>query len=340
MTILNLISNNNFITLNKDLIKAIGLEEAILLGELASEYDYWNKQELLENGYFYSTIENIEEHTTLSEYKQRKALNSLKDQGLIDIKIKGLPAKRFIKINEELVLEKLKINTLKNLRTSSEKIKELVPEKLKGNKNINNKNINNKNIKKEYIDKSNQLANADSFAQSQEYLNNINQNINKVTLFYEQNIGLLSPFILEEIEEYQSQIPDDMIIEAIKRAVETGKRNWKYTKGIINNWISQGIKTLAEVQQNDEAFKKAKEQKQARNIIETPEQEKERLLKEQEEYLKRKAEREQKEAKKRAKEEDAKAKEAQSMQSEQNKKVDNVEAINKIKNILKQSNNS
>lgn len=190
------------------------------------------------------------------------------------------------------------------------------------------------------IDKSNQLANADSFAQSQEYLNNINQNINKVTLFYEQNIGLLSSFILEEIEEYQSQIPDDMIIEAIKRAVETGKRNWKYTKGIINNWISQGIKTLAEVQQNDEAFKKAKEQKQARNIIETPEQEKERLLKEQEEYLKRKAEREQKEAKKRAKEEDAKAKEAQSMQSEQKPKVDNAEAINRIKNILKKSNNS
>ena len=158
MTILNLISNNNFITLNKDLIKAIGLEEAILLGELASEYDYWNKQELLENGYFYSTIENIEEHTTLSEYKQRKALNSLKDQGLIDIKIKGLPAKRFIKINEELVLEKLKINTLKNLRTSSEKIKELVPEKLKGNKNINNKNINNKNIKKEYIDNNTKMS--------------------------------------------------------------------------------------------------------------------------------------------------------------------------------------
>ena len=162
MTILNLISNNNFITLNKDLIKAIGLEEAILLGELTSEYDYWAKQELLENGYFYSTIENIEEHTTLSEYKQRKALNSLKNQGLIDIKIKGLPAKRFIKINEEQVLKKLKINTLKKLRTSSEKIKELVPEKLKGNKNINNKNINNKNIEKEYID--NNISSDDSLA--------------------------------------------------------------------------------------------------------------------------------------------------------------------------------
>ena len=191
---------------------------------------------------------------------------------------------------------------------------------------------------KDRLGKSNQLANADSFAQSQKYLNNINQDINKVTLFYEQNIGLLSPFILEEIEEYQSQIPDDMIIEAIKRAVEAGKRNWKYTKGIINNWLSQGIKTLAEVQQNDEAFKKAKETKQSKIIIETPEQEKERLLKEQEEYLKRKAEREQREAEKRAKERAEQI--CQSYEDETEKKVVDQEAINTVMNIFKKSKNN
>ena len=189
---------------------------------------------------------------------------------------------------------------------------------------------------KDRLGKSNQLANADSFAQSQKYLNNINQDINKVTLFYEQNIGLLSPFILEEIEEYQSQISDDMIIEAIKRAVEAGKRNWKYTKGIINNWISQGIKTLAEVQQNDKAFKKAKETKQSKIIIETPEQEKARLLKEQEEYLKRKAERERKEAEKKAKEE---AEMFQIHEDRKEKKVVNKEAINEVMNIFKNSTN-
>lgn len=191
---------------------------------------------------------------------------------------------------------------------------------------------------KDRLGKSNQLANADSFAQSQKYLNNINQDINKVTLFYEQNIGLLSPFILEEIEEYQSQIPDDMIIEAIKRAVEAGKRNWKYTKGIINNWLSQGIKTLAEVQQNDEAFKKAKETKQSKIIIETPEQEKERLLKEQEEYLKRKAERKQREAEKRAKERAEQI--CQSYEDKTEKKVVDQEAINTVMNIFKKSKNN
>lgn len=157
MTILNLISNNNFITLNKNLIKAIGLEEAIILGELASEYDYWSSQKALEDGYFYSTIENIEKHTTLSVHKQRKALNNLKEKGIIDIKVKGIPAKRYIKIIEKQVYELLSIQFVKNSQTSLLKINKQASENLSGNKNINNKNINNKNInnkniEKEYID--------------------------------------------------------------------------------------------------------------------------------------------------------------------------------------------
>ena len=147
MTILNLISNNNFITLNKNLIKAIGLEEAIILGELASEYDYWSSQKALEDGYFYSTIENIEKHTTLSVHKQRKALNNLKEKGIIDIKVKGIPAKRYIKIIEKQVYELLSIQFVKNSQTSLLKIHKQASENLSGNKNINNKNI-----EKEYID--------------------------------------------------------------------------------------------------------------------------------------------------------------------------------------------
>ena len=153
MTILNLISNNNFITLNKDLIKAIGLEEAILLGELASEYDYWNRKGELDEGFFYSTIENIEKNTTLSVHKQRKALNNLKEKGLIEIKVKGIPAKRYIKILEKQVYEILSIQFVKNSQTSLSNFEHPVSEKLSGNKNINNKNI-----KKEYIDNNTKMS--------------------------------------------------------------------------------------------------------------------------------------------------------------------------------------
>lgn len=144
MSIIQLIASSNYITVNKSLVKLLGIEETIILGELASEYEYWSRREELQENYFYSTIENIEENTTLTEYKQRKALNNLKEQGIIDIKIKGIPAKRFIKINEEQVFNLLNIKSFKNSSTSSLKIKELDAKKLKGNKNKSNKN-NNKN---------------------------------------------------------------------------------------------------------------------------------------------------------------------------------------------------
>ena len=148
MGILQLISTSNFITVNKDLIKELGLEEAILLGELASEYDYWNNKNEIEDDYFYSTIENIEEKTTLTAYKQRKCLENLKNKGIIDIQIRGIPAKRYIKINEEKVIEIFNNKLLKNLTTGCKKISQLEVKKLNGNNNIINNNIN-KNIKKE-----------------------------------------------------------------------------------------------------------------------------------------------------------------------------------------------
>ena len=104
MSILNIIASRNYITLNKDILKEIGLEETVILGELASEYDYWYKQGKLEDGYFFSTIENIETNTTLSEHKQRKAINNLKDLGIVEVVNKGLPKRRYIKLNEEKIL--------------------------------------------------------------------------------------------------------------------------------------------------------------------------------------------------------------------------------------------
>ena len=250
MTILQLISTENFISVNKELIKLLGLEEAIILGELASEYEFWNRRGELDQGFFYSTIENIEKNTTLSVHKQRKALNNLKEKGLIEIKVKGIPAKRYIKIIEKQVYELLSFQFVKNSQTSLSNFEHTVSEKLSGNNNINN----NKII---VVDKENE--------KSQEYLDEINTEPKKVLLFYEQNIGLLSPFILEDIEEYQKQISEELIIEAIKRAVESGKRNWRYAKGILNNWLSQNIKTLPEVEQNENEYKNKKNSKPINN---------------------------------------------------------------------------
>ena len=104
--IIELLTTDSYIILNKKLIKTIGLNETILLGELCGECYYWMKQNKLENGWFYSTVDNVKYNTSLSDSQQRNAIKKLKDLGIIDYQQKGLPAKRWFKINEE-ELEKI-----------------------------------------------------------------------------------------------------------------------------------------------------------------------------------------------------------------------------------------
>jgi hypothetical protein len=102
MSTLKLLASNNFITVNKTLMISLGIDEAIMIGELASEYDCCKtKEQLDENGFFSSTVEKVEENTTLTKYKQKKALDKLQKLGIVEVQRKGLPAKRYIKINEE-----------------------------------------------------------------------------------------------------------------------------------------------------------------------------------------------------------------------------------------------
>lgn len=150
MEILNLISNSGFIVVNKYLLKLLGLNATILLGELASEYDYWNTRGETEEGFFYTTVENVENNTTLTKYQQSQALTKLLEYNLVEVQIKGIPAKRYIRLNEEEILNMFDCKKLKNLTASSQKTLPQEVKKLDGN---NNKEIiiknNNKEVNKE-----------------------------------------------------------------------------------------------------------------------------------------------------------------------------------------------
>ena len=150
--LMSILSNDGYIILNKYVMKALGLHEAILLGELCSEYIYWYKEEKLQDGFFYSTRENIERETTLSPFQQRQALKKLTEMGLVEILEKDMPKKTYYKVDEEKVykflletdlnlteVKKFNDKTSNNLTSSDEKIKHKEVEKL----NINNNNINN-----------------------------------------------------------------------------------------------------------------------------------------------------------------------------------------------------
>lgn len=146
-TVLKLLASSSFVTYNKDIAIAVGVEEAIMLGEIASEYDYWlNHDGLTPDGFFYSTIQNVSEKTGLSEHKQREAVKTLQKLGLLECKVKGIPATRHFKLNDEAIVNYLQNLVLEKSSTSSGNIQELAPENFRTNNNINNNNITNNNI--------------------------------------------------------------------------------------------------------------------------------------------------------------------------------------------------
>lgn len=143
MSVLKLLASDNYIVVNKDLIKILNLEGAVMFGQLASEYVYWESARKLEDGYFYSTIEDIQEKTSLTAYQQRNVIKMLEEKELINVKLMGMPAKRYIKINENQVIKILNNKMLKNLTTRCEKTLQQDVKKLHINNNINNNKINN-----------------------------------------------------------------------------------------------------------------------------------------------------------------------------------------------------
>ena len=140
--LIDLLSNTGYIIVNKEIIKKIGLHEAILLGELCSEYIYWKKKDETVNEFFYSTRENIEENTGLSAYQQRTAISNLVKKDIIVMKSEGMPLKTWYFINEnklqELLFDNIEEDTENEMEKSSSK--DVIQQDVK---KIDNKALNN-----------------------------------------------------------------------------------------------------------------------------------------------------------------------------------------------------
>jgi DNA replication protein len=63
--------------------------------------------------------------------------------------------------------------------------------------------------------------------------------INIFTL-YEQNIGMITPMIAEELKEADKIYPPQWIEEAFKEAVTLNKRSWRYIARILERWANEG----------------------------------------------------------------------------------------------------
>ena len=134
----HLLSSSAFLIVNKQLAKQVGLKGAVLLADLISKEEYFIANGMTD-GWFFNTAKNIEEDTCLTSHQQRKAIKNLKDLGIIETKVVGIPAKQHFKIIENKLLS--------YFNTSCEETAKLVVKKtqtINKNNNKNNNNISNR----------------------------------------------------------------------------------------------------------------------------------------------------------------------------------------------------
>ena len=80
--------------------------------------------------------------------------------------------------------------------------------------------------------------------------------------FYENNFGLLSTYIAENINTYLVDgLSGDLIIAAMKEAVDNNARKWNYVKTILNDCINEKITTVEQYRAKQIEFKNKKANK-------------------------------------------------------------------------------
>lgn len=57
---------------------------------------------------------------------------------------------------------------------------------------------------------------------------------------YEQNIGLITPLLLDDLREAEERYPAHWIEDAIREAVRANARSWRYIKKVLERWAAHG----------------------------------------------------------------------------------------------------
>lgn len=141
MNAYELLSRDNYLTINKIVAKKIGITATALLSELCYRRQYLERGgKLTEDGFFYATVESIQEELPLSEYEQRKILTSLEELGVVTVERRGIPAKRFICIHEDALQALLAKNCV-----DAEQVPKNFENKTRKNLSQINNNITNNN---------------------------------------------------------------------------------------------------------------------------------------------------------------------------------------------------
>jgi len=164
----NVLSQNAFWIINKQLAKEVGLDAALLLSDLITKFEYFNENNQVDdNGWFFNTSENIEQDTTLSYFKQKAAIKVLIEYEFLETKLVGIPAKLHFKILQNKIssflntcIEKTQNVYNKNTINNNNKII-IAPDK-------KNQDSSFLNFKKEFLKKYSEISGSEYYFTAQD----------------------------------------------------------------------------------------------------------------------------------------------------------------------------
>ena len=109
---------------------------------------------------------------------------------------------------------------------------------------------------------------------------NDNDNVNVIGLFEDELGRPLSSYEMQMIFELEKVHTSTLLKFALKESVRQGKRTLKYIEGILNNWKSQGVKSVQDAEMVMNEFKNGR-----KHIVQTWDDFEEKMSEEEREAL-------------------------------------------------------
>ncbi|WP_077619775.1 DnaD domain-containing protein [Bacillus sinesaloumensis] len=266
----NILLNDRPLLIPPTLAVLLGTNESIILQQI----HYWlkrSKQFKLGRKWVYLTYDQLAEQIPfISKSTIRRTILKLEKQGYL------LPQN----------FNKLKIDKTKWYSIHYENLEELIKERIDENQTIGTKDLFPSDIVEEMVcsEQADDIANVDSPAVQIEQSSdstwhveelNLNTPIPETTTeitpkttsetsssketrkdevkedpfrFFEQNgFGTIGSFLEDKIKTWCNDVSDELVIEAMKLAVENSSKRWNYVEAVLRDWVDKGYQTSDEV---------------------------------------------------------------------------------------------
>lgn len=203
------------IAFNPSFKKITGSTNAALL---LSQAFYWTKRTKDADGWFWKTRDEWMEETGLTESELDGAREKCRASGVMEEKLKGVPATLHYRVVKQKVYELFGFQFPENPESG-------IPE--------------NKQIPEKQESDSSGDFNKESESSS-EITSPTDENLAFLTTLYEKNIGLVfNGNLADELQEYAT-FPRDWIERAFKEMADSNVRNWRYIRRCLDSWKQAG----------------------------------------------------------------------------------------------------